>query len=268
MNRLRQVFQRPLGIQRPIGLQQQQQPPDPQDPAGPLTQEQRDAISQMLNAAVNNTLTARLKSFEVQLHTKLGESFGKLLEDKLKDFKPAPADPPDDQGGKGGKGGKGGDNVELATLRTQMQAALTKMNQTEAKFAAERAKNRAISLRQVVSEKLSTLGIDGVRFKGAFAMLQSEGRIKHRDEDSDEIIFVDESGNEVDHNVGLEGWVKTDDAKIFLPPTGAKGAGGKPTNGVVKPAGPANRQEAQVLAFTELGKELQGVFGGMDGHIG
>jgi hypothetical protein len=211
---------RPLTMQRQMGMQQQQAGEEKE----PLTQEQRDAISSMLGTTVSNMLTARLKSFETQLHTKMGENFGKLLEDKLKEFKPAP--PPDDPE-PGGKGGK--KDVALATMQKQLTDALTAMNEQKQLAAEATARFRSREIRDRVENALTAVGIPkGVHADAAFAFLRD--RIVD-DAEGDRINFRDDSGEEVDIVTGLKGWVKTEPAKLFIPPSGARGAGTRPRTG-------------------------------------
>ena len=133
--------------------------------------------------------------------------------------------------GKGGKGGKGGESArELATLRQQVQETARRLDESQKQAQAERDKNRSAALRNAISETLEPLGITGIRFKSAYALLQQEGRIRYAADDSDDISYVDAAG-EVDYRTGLAGWVKSDDAKIFLPPSGSQGAGTRPRSG-------------------------------------
>lgn len=110
----------------------------------------------------------------------------------------------------------------------------------------ERNKNRSVALRNAISEALEPLGITGIRFKAAYAMLQQQGQIRYAADDSDDISFVDAAG-EVDYRTGLEAWVKSPDAAIFLPPSGTQGAGSRPRSGGPQiksgPLTPADRKQ-------------------------
>lgn len=226
------------------------------DPKPAFTPEQGEELNKILGATVNNMLTARLKTFEKQLHEKIGSSIGetltKTLDEKLAGFKQSAAD---DEGGKDGKGKKG-ESVELATLRRQMSELTQRTEESDRRYAAERAKNRAATLKDASQSVLATHGIDGNKFRVAFAVLQQDGRIRYAADDSDDLVFVDDAGNEVDLAVGLKSWVKTEDAKMFLPPSGTRGSGSRPGNGTA-PTAPVSREQAQTNAMNYLSRALQ-----------
>jgi hypothetical protein len=224
---------------------------DENQPKTAFTPEQIESLNSMMGQTVNNILTARLKTSEKQLLEKLGGTVGESLKaqlpELLKEFKPAAADP-DDKDGKG-KGRRAEDVVEMATLRKQIQDLNARAEKADQKAAEAVAKTRTATLKQTTAEKLSAMGIDGARFKGAYALLQQEGRIKHRDDDSDDMVFVDDTGVELDIDVGLQGWAKGEDAKIFLPPSGVKGSGSKPVSSTPAASGgkPTSAQQWEIV---------------------
>lgn len=236
----------------------------------PLSEEDKKEvaalITEQIGPTVNNMFTARLGTVEKKLTGQLKEltdTISKSVDEKLSTLKPVVEDP-DDKGGKN-KGGKG-ENVELATLRKQQLETTKLLEDMKRERDQERSKRRDVALRQATSEQLAKIGIDGTRFKGAFAMLQQDGRIKHRDDDSDELVFVDDAGSEVELEVGLAAWAKTDEAKIFLPPSGMKGAGTRPSGGNNPPPklSPEQQQEA---AWTAAGEAIRGAFSGPNGSL-
>jgi hypothetical protein len=266
LSRTQSLWARPLTVQRQVGVQQQQAEGDGGAGGGnqpALTQAMRDEILSLLGTTVNNTITARLTKFGGELQTKMADGFGKLLDDKLRDFRPAAE--PDDKDGKGG----GKNSTELATLRKQVSDQAKAQNDLLERLNRERATNRNIALRTAVQEQLAGMGItDPVRFKAAYAMLQAEGRLRFEDDNSDNIVFVDDAGNALEHSVGLQAWAKTPEAALFIPPKGTQGAGSRPGAGNgAPPPGPKNKQEAQALAFAEVAKEIGGVFGGINGRF-
>ena len=229
---------------------------------GAMSDALKDEITQMMGGVVNNMLTARLKTFEKQLHDKIGLSIGetltKTLDEKLKDFKPAPSD---DEGKDGKKGKSGGENVELATLRKQLADMNSKVEMSERRANEERAKNRGAALEKYVATALSPHGIEGARFRGAYAMLQQYGLVKYRDDDNDDLVFVDPvTREEVDLSIGLKGWIKSEDAKLFMPPTGARGSGSRP-GAAPNGTGPVSREGAQANAMNYLAAAIKGEFG-------
>lgn len=228
--------------------------------ADPFTPEQTEALTQILGTTVNNMITARIgtlqQKLEKSLTDSLGTSFAKTLDDKLKDFKPA--DPPDPEGGKGGKGGKGNDRTEdirFASLNKEVERLTREGVEAKKRGDAERAKNRASTLRSATYKALAENGIDGEFYKdGAFARLSVGSNVRFRDEDSDDIIFVDASGVETDLGVGLKDWAsKSPEAKIYMPPSGAKGSGGRPA-----PRTPIDPKAPKKVTFEDVGQYVLG----------
>lgn len=102
-----------------------------------------------------------------------------------------------------------------------------KTAKAEQEAAAAKKRERDASLQTAVTDRLSALGIEGRRAKMAFGHLAKvEGRI-YFDED-DEIVFRDEHGAEVPLADGLSEWAKSEDAELFMAPTGARGSGDRP----------------------------------------
>jgi hypothetical protein len=218
-----------------------------------LAEEDLAAIQTLVNTTVNGAVS-NLKKLAVLDRQKdaesMKESFGKLLDEKLQALAPPP-EPGD--GGKGGKGGKSGD-VELATLKRQVED-LRKSSEESARVAAsERAKNRSAKMRDDVREALREHGITDARFKAAYAMLQQDGVLRYQSDDSDDIVFADVTG-EMDYRTGLATWAKSEDAKLFLPPSGTQGAGTRPKTGQPQmkggPLTPAERAQKMNAALGE-----------------
>jgi len=200
-----------------------------------------DALLERLSPKIHSLINSALASHNKMADKKRAEdrdAIAKMLDEKLSALKPA-GDNAEGAEGKGGKGGKGkGEDVELATLRKRLDELTQRAEQADQRAAQEREKNRAGTIRQTVADMLSAAGIDGARFKAAYAMLQQEGRIKPSDDlESDDAWFVDDTGNTVDLSVGIKSWLKSDDAKIFLPPSNARGSGSRPASGGSGPNG-------------------------------
>jgi len=228
--------------------------------ASVFSEDQINVIKSLVAGTVNATIAARDKMSDKKREqdaAKLREDFSAMLTEQLKALKPAD---PDDGGAGGGKGGgKGKESVELQTLRSQLSELANKAKQQEERTAAAEARLRSETLRRTTADLLAAAGVEGSRFKGAYALLQQEGRIKHRDDDSGEMVFVDDTGAEVDLQVGLSQWVKTDDAKMYLPPTGATGSGSRPAT---RQAGGPPAKPTKEQAFGLLGESLKSALNG------
>jgi hypothetical protein len=237
-------------------------PPDEknqnQPPPG-LSEEQLDKwVNEKLGATVNNMLTARLNKFSENFEKKIGTSIGDTLKaqlpDLLKDFKPPTTEEPE---GKGGKKNKEVD-PELATLRQQMATLHQKTVDAETRANALREKSRTQAIREQVRSLLGKAGIDGDRFDAAYATLVHNGRIvAAEDPESDDAFFRDSAGvDAVALEVGLGSWLKTDQAKIFLPANGPRGSGSRPGT---RPANgqPQTPEQIRANIAAELDRELQ-----------
>lgn len=191
--------------------------PDPFDAA------QQEALSTMIGNTVNSMFTARLKTFEAQLQTKLAESFGKTLDEKLASFKPAKVeeeviDP---------KTGKGKD-VAIATMQKTISDMQTRLNEEGEQRKAAEQRIRARDLESTVKTELAAHKIEGTRANAAYAFIRD--RIVD-DADTQSILWREGAGDPIDLKTGLKGWIKGEEAQIFLPPTGARGTGSRPVTG-------------------------------------
>jgi len=219
----------------------------------PFNDDQVNSIRQIVSTIVNSAIATRDKMADKkreQDRETLKTDFAKLLEEKL--GAPGPnGEPPD---GKPRKGGKD-DDREVTTLKRLVEDLKKGIEESNQAAARERSKNRETDMRNAVAEALEPMGITGIRFKAAYALLQQSGRIKYAADDSDDINFVDETGAELDYRAGLPNWGKTDEAKIFLPPTGTQGSGSKPRSGnpQVK-SGPLTPQERTQRINAALGE--------------
>ena len=216
--------------------------------AAAFTQEHWDEVDKRVAAVVNSALTGRLKTFEKQLGEKIEGTLGSILDKKLEAFKP----PPPDEGGGTGGGSKNKDNVALSTFQKQLEAQKSELEMIRAERDTERKKNRDVSLRTKSAEGLNKIGItDPFMAKVALAHLREEGRIQLESDESDNLVWNDDSGP-VSFEVGLRAWAKTDEAKRFLPASGAKGSGSRPggigSNGAPDPAAARDEFFGNILA--------------------
>lgn len=217
-----------------------------------FSEEQVQGIKQIVSQIVNSAIATRDKMSDKkreQDREALKADFAKLLEEKLA----KPADPKDDPDGKGGKPRDRKEDVEIQTMKRRMEQLEKTTQEAMQQAAAERAKNRNAAKRDAVAEILEPLGITGARFKYAYAALQD--RLNYAAEDSDDLVFSEDTGGEVDYRAGLTAWAKSDEAKILLPPTGTQGAGTRPRSGnpQVK-SGPVTAQERNQKMLSVLGE--------------
>jgi cell division protein FtsB len=217
-----------------------------------------DFREKKLGSTVNNMLTARLATFEKKVTEKFGATIGEQLKaqmpELLKDFRPA--EPPEGEGR--GKRKDGAVDPELATLRQKMAALETENQNSRARADLLRERSRTQAIKEQVRSLLGRVGIDGDRFEAAYALLEHTGKIvKAEDPDSDEAFFRDSSlGDAVALEVGLGAWLKTDMAKIYLPPSGTRGAGSRPG---ARPGNgkPMTEAETRAAIAAALDAELQ-----------
>ena len=74
-------------------------------------------------------------------------------------------------------------------------------------------------------------GIGEKRIKHAMALLvDGEKRVKW-DEDGERLVFRDDTSGEIEFNAGIAGWLRSEDAKFYLPAPEAK-AGKPAANGL------------------------------------
>lgn len=103
------------------------------------------------------------------------------------------------------------------------QKAIT--DRMQAERDAEKAKVRDTGMRQRLADELTKIGIDPRYVRAAAGnLLDVEKRVRFDDDNDDVLVFKDATGD-VDLATGLKGWIKSEDAKIYLPPRGTQGAG-------------------------------------------
>lgn len=213
--------------------QQQQQEQQQPDLSKFVTAEQ---VGEIVNKAITNRntafekkLAALLDEREAALSTKIVDALG----DKLKTLeKPEP----DKGGDKGDKGKKAGAAAEVPPELRELQEQLQKQSQDLGKLrkeaeqareeaAAERRKARAANLRQRTLDELAKHNLTGSR--GNLALASLLDKIAYADEKGDDLVFR-RGEDAVALEDGLKAWLDTDDARVLLPPRGAKGSGDGP----------------------------------------
>lgn len=196
-----------------------------------------DATSEMINKA----LTSRNKQVEAKVEKAISE-LQKSFEEKLNALleankKTSTSETATQNSGTEGAGKaptkeatKEAPKVEENPVVKELQAKLAtvqkQLEATEREKRAERDRARDRDLRQKLSDELVKSGIDPTRVRHAVGLLvDADKRVRYVG-DTDEVTFVkDEDGDEVDLKAGVKAWLKTDDAKIYLPARGTTGSG-------------------------------------------
>lgn len=189
---------------------------------------------------LEKTLASRFKSVEQRVEKTIAQTFetfsGKLKTD-LESIFPKPEPKPESKKDHA-------ENPELKKLEDRI-ASLTQQAETaRAERDTERVKARDATLRQKLGERLATSGIDGVRARHAVGVLVDSERRVRWSEDGETILFRTPDGDELDLEPGVRAWLKTDDAKLYLPPRGSQGSGDRPGSGSPPSAasGPLDRR--------------------------
>jgi hypothetical protein len=206
-------------------------------------------------ADVHALLTSRFRAFEEKIGKTLSETLGALT-GKLKEEitsalpKPEPSPTADDKKRKDAP-----ESPELKRLQEQIASLTKQAEDARSERDTERARARDTTLRQKLTDALSGAGIDGVRARNAVGILvDAEKRVRWA-EDGEAILFRN-ADREDDLAIGLKEWLKTEDAKLFLPPRGASGSGDRPGAGLPRApaAAPTRGDVAEGLRRALLGQ--------------
>lgn len=241
------------------------------DVAKPVTSADVEALlTKQLPTIVNSAVASHLKRAEA----KWEKQFAALrtpqkTEEELAAEAAAQAEPQRSAGRSGSQSGQQG--ADAATLKLEehpMFQELKKQSDAqrkelermqaqrkeEAKKAAEAtARERKTRLATTVDTLLSKVVAPG-RAAHARALLThpDNNRIQYEDEDSDNLVFIDDNGDKVPLDKGLKLWLKTDDAKHFLPPINPGGSGGGPGNVLGFGANPNDPRNKLTVAVQRL----------------
>lgn len=240
-------------------------PPDEKQPQGTQSQTAQgdgDPPKYVTEEQLNRAISARFGDFQKKIEKSLGETLGTALSAKLEEFKSTLGQAQQQQQG-GQNGGDPKVDVENHPLvkgllkRLDEQSKATE--QIRAERDAEKAKARDTSLRTKLADELTKGGLDPRNVRLAVGVLvDAEKRVRFAADDTEDLVFKDASGD-VDLGTGLKGWLKSDDAKIFMPPRGTQGSGDR-RDGVRQPL---NGQGQQVSAGRALlGLAMGAVQGG------
>lgn len=169
-----------------------------------MSQDEGDASEKFVTAEqvaqiVNAAITARNRAFESKLENQFSELKSLLQPNKEESEVPV-------------KGKK---------MTPEMEAVQNQIKQLQ----AERAKARDMNLRNSVKEKLMKAGVNPAHIKALVAMhVDADKSIGYASDESDEILF---KGADTHYTLdqGLDTWLKSPDAKIYMNPKGASGSG-------------------------------------------
>ncbi len=183
---------------------------------------------------LDNVLGSRFRASEQRLEKTFTQSiassfdsFTGKLKGEIASLFPAPKPPEAKPDAKKDKD-PGVADLELKKLQDQIATLTEQAEQARSERDSERAKVRDSTLRQKLGEALAAAGIDGLRARHAIGVLvDAEKRVRWLD-DGDAIVFRPGDREEVDLESGVKTWLKTEDAKLYLPPKGTQGSGDRP----------------------------------------
>lgn len=197
-------------------------------------------------ARVQRAVSGRLADFEKKFgktidgkFSEFGSTIGQTLEEKLSGLKPK-ADPAPPQSGQSANGAqpqfKLEEHPEFLNMRKAAEAQakelerLQKRQAEEQKKAAEAtARERKLKLNSTVEGILSKAVAPGrASHARAFLTHPENNRITYEDDDGDNLVFINDEGDKIPLEKGLKTWLKSEDAKHYLPPQNPGGSGGGP----------------------------------------
>lgn len=213
------------------------------------SQGEGDSPKYVSEEQLNRAITARFKTFEKSFESKFSE-FGSSMFAKFEEFmKQAPAQP---QQSAQPQSAQPEESQEMKRMKKSLDELKASLEAERQEKMVERSKNKQVVLRQKLAEELAKNGVnDPVRAKLAIGnLVDAEKRVKISDSD-DSISFVDFDNVEVDLAAGIRSWIKSEEAKIFLPAKNVTGSGSRPggTNS------PIQQQQGR-MSKEELGHAL------------
>lgn len=197
-----------------------------QEDAKKAADEADKALEARISKTVNGAITAHMKRQEPGL-TKA--DLASFLDER--DAKKAELDEEKRKAAAAGGSGKGGaDNApEIAKLQKELAEIKKKAEAAEAKGAEQEKKQQLADDKSTIAKTLEAAGVTVAgRARAAMNHLLSEGLVKRVD---DRLVGIDKDGDEQDLADTITDFLKTDDGKIFLPPTGSAGSGSDKNRG-------------------------------------
>jgi hypothetical protein len=215
----------------------------------------QESITSGAGKLVNDAITKRLGQFEKSIGSQIGETVTKAL-DGFKAAQPRAGAPAE-----GGETPSATDpmSVALKSLEARLKEAEQRSQAQEQRANAERAKNRNSTLRGTLQEQLAKAGIsDPTALRLAVGhLVDAEKRVSYENADEDEapILFKADDGSMLDLPTGIARWLKTPEAKFYIPATGTRGSGASaPRSPALQPGQQPSRErqlEAVGNAFFE-----------------
>ena len=204
-------------------------------------------------AQLNSAITARLKAFE----TKQAQSFTELKTaheastTELKSLLEA-ALPKGQQPASGGNGEVDPQKVienspAYRGMKKAQEDLHLKIRELETARQEEARKARDATLDQRVSNLLGGGGVESKRLDAALTYLRGKSMVRHTEDGQP--VFVEKDG-EVDLETGLKGWLKSEEATIYLPARNTQGSGTRPG------AAPASAGQKQGTDMVGLNAKL------------
>lgn len=207
-----------------------------------LTKEEQ---AEMVTGAVRSQLDKSNKKLAESLLKEVGDSVKKTL-DEYEELRTTQSGDAGDDEQTGHQAPSIDEHPTVRGLKKQMDDLKRQADEARAQAQSERNKQRDVALRQSLAEQLTKSGVDPKYVRQAVGILVDADKRVRYSEDGDQLTFRDADGSEVDLGTGLKGWVKSDDAKIFLPPRGASGSGDRLGGKPVVPATAGQQPKGQV----------------------
>lgn len=142
----------------------------------------------------------------------------------------------------GGSGAGGANNApEIAKLQKELEAIKKEAAAARAESFEQKQKQQVSEDKTLLMKTLEGAGVTVAgRARAAMNHLLSEGLVKRTDEG---LVGIDKSGDEQELAETITEFLKTDDGKIFLPPSDARGSGSDKNRGGGTGKAPKNAKE-------------------------
>jgi hypothetical protein len=203
-----------------------------------------DAPKYVTEDQLDKALTARLRAVEQKVEKTVAQSFD-TFSTKLKTELASLFPPPKAEAKADAKKEPVPPDPELTKLKDQVTTLTQQAADARAERDTERAKARDATLRQKLGELLGAAGIEGVRARHVIGLLVDSEHAVRWSDDGDGLVFRTADRGDVELETGLRTWLKSDDAKVYLPPKGTQGSGDRPAIGgpSTRPTGPPERRD-------------------------
>jgi len=203
-----------------------------------------------IGSAVGESLKPTFDAFEAKLRSEL-QPTQRAEEDetKGKELK--------------GKQGEKPDDPQVIELKKQIALLTKHSTELDTKFKsaeqqrdAEKKARTELNLRQALRKELGKNGITAEEAAEAAELFLYDGKKRiGYSEDGETLVYKDPEKGELPLTQGLSSWIKTPEAKLYLPPVGASGSGEKPGQRAgLPPAAGEKRTPQEVVgnAFANL----------------